>query len=98
VCVCVCVYVCVHVCVSVCECMCMCMCVRVCVCVCLCVYVREKVLECEAQFSYGVASSSRLLKIIGLFCRILSLLVGSFAKETNNFKEHTTRSHPIGVS
>ena len=29
---------------------------------------------------YGVATISRLLKIIGLFCRILSLLYGSFAK------------------
>ena len=44
---------------------------------------------------YGVATFSRLLKIIGLFCRILSLLWGSFAKETYNFKELTNRSHPI---
>jgi len=32
----------------------------------------------------------------GLFCRILSLLKGSFAKETYNFKEPTKCSHPIG--
>jgi len=44
---------------------------------------------------YGVATISRLLKIIGLFCRILSLVYGSFAKETYNFKEPTNRSHPI---
>ena len=31
----------------------------------------------------------------GLFCRIWSLLQGSFAKETYNFKEPTNRSHPI---
>jgi len=31
---------------------------------------------------YGVAMIGRLLKIIGLFCRISSLLYGSFAKET----------------
>ena len=31
---------------------------------------------------YGMATISRLLKIIGLFCRISSLLLGSFAKET----------------
>ena len=31
---------------------------------------------------YGVATISRLLKMIGLFCRISSLLWGSFAKET----------------
>ena len=33
--------------------------------------------------------------IIGLFGRILSLSQGSFAKETYNFKEPTTCSHPI---
>ena len=33
----------------------------------------------------------------GLFCRILSLLQGSFAKETYNFKEPTNRSHPICI-
>jgi len=44
---------------------------------------------------YGVATISRLLKIVGLFCRISSLLQGSFAKETYNFKEPTNRSHPI---
>jgi len=40
---------------------------------------------------YGVATISRLLKIIGLFCRISSLLQGSFEKETFNFKEPTNR-------
>jgi len=44
---------------------------------------------------YGVATISRLLKIISLFCRISSLLQGSFAKETFNFKEPTSYSHPI---
>jgi len=38
---------------------------------------------------------SRLLKIIGLFCRISSVLLGSFAKETCVFKEPTNCSHPI---
>jgi len=42
-----------------------------------------------------VATISRLLKMIGLFCRILSLLWVSFAKETYHFKEPTNRSHPI---
>ena len=37
----------------------------------------------------------RRLKIIGLFCRVQSLLQGSFAKETYHFKEPTNRSHPI---
>ena len=47
--------------------------------------------------SYRVASISRLLKMIGLFCRILSLLWVSFAKETYLFKEPTNRSHPISL-
>jgi len=38
---------------------------------------------------------SRLLKSIGLYCRISSLLQGSFAKETYDFKGPTNRSHPI---
>jgi len=38
------------------------------------------------KYHYGVATISRLLKIIGLFCRILSLYEFSFAKETYNFK------------
>jgi len=33
---------------------------------------------------YGVATISRLLKIIGLFCRTSSLLQGSSGKETFN--------------
>jgi len=44
---------------------------------------------------YGVATISRLLKIISLFCRIWSFLCGSFTKETYNFKEPINRSHPI---
>ena len=38
-------------------------------------------------FYYGVATTSRLLKITGLFCRIQSLLQGSFADETNLEKQ-----------
>jgi len=45
-----------------------------------------------------VATSRRLLKSPGLFRRIYSLLQGSFAKETYNFKEPTNRSHPISLS
>jgi len=47
------------------------------------------------RLCYGVATIRRLLKIIGLFCRISSLLLGSFAKETYNFKQTTNRSHPV---
>jgi len=54
--------------------------------------------ECEDKCTgYGVATISRLLKIVSLFCRISSLSQGSFAKETNNFMEPTTCSHPIYV-
>ena len=49
----------------------------------------------HTNVSYGVATMSRLHKMIGLFCRISSLLQGSFAKETCNFKEPTSGSHPI---
>ena len=49
-------------------------------------------LDCDL---YGVATVSRLLKIIGLFCRIWSLFKGSFAKETYHFKEPINPSHPI---
>ena len=45
--------------------------------------------------TYGVSTISRLLKNVGLFCRISSLLQGSFAKATCNFKEPTNRSHRI---
>ena len=39
----------------------------------------------QSPESYGVATISRLIKIIGLFCRITSLSHGSFTKETYNF-------------
>ena len=42
-----------------------------------------------------MATISRLLQITGLFCRIYSLLQGSFAKETYDFKEFTNCSQPI---
>ena len=46
---------------------------------------------------YRVATISRLLAIISVFCRISSFLLGSFAKETYNFKEPTNRSHPKSI-
>ena len=51
----------------------------------------------DLQTSYGVASIHRLLKIVGLFCRISALLQGSFAKQTYDFKAPTHRSHPISI-
>jgi len=46
---------------------------------------------------YRVATISRLLEIIGLFCRISFFLQGSFAKETYHLKEPTNPCHPITV-
>ena len=46
-------------------------------------------------FDYGLATISRLLNIIGLFCKRALLKRLYSAKETCKFKEHTNRSHPI---
>ena len=84
-------------------------CVPVCCSVSQCVAVWRTVLQCDADKfvsnsmppraaiaeCYAVATVSRIDKIIGLFCRISSLLQGSFAKETHNFIDPTNRSHPI---
>ena len=51
--------------------------------------------EAKWYLFYGVATISRLLKIIGLFCRIWVLLWGYFAKEIYDLMEPTNRSHPI---
>ena len=45
--------------------------------------------------SYGVATMSRLLKIMGLFCKRALQNRRYSAKETYNFKEPTNRSLPI---
>ena len=42
-----------------------------------------------------VATISRLLQMIGLFCRISSFLYGSFAKETYHLQGPTSCSHSI---
>ena len=42
---------------------------------------------CVCRHAYRVATTSRLLKIIGLFCRIQFFLQGFSAKKTYNFKE-----------
>jgi len=44
---------------------------------------------------YGVATMSRLLKSIGLFCKRALQKRPIFSKETYNLKEPTNRSHPI---
>ena len=89
-----------------------CSCVVIFCCVLLCCYslpcfccVAVLLCCCGASRSSGIASPqdgvstiSRLLTIIGLYCRIQSLLQGSFAKETFNLKEPTNHSHPIACS
>ena len=47
------------------------------------------------SYWYGVASISRLLKIIRLFCKRALWNRRYSAKETYNFKEPTNRSHPL---
>jgi len=46
---------------------------------------------------YGVATISRLLKIISLFCRISSLLWGSFTKETYEDIRHSMSAPSMWV-
>jgi len=50
---------------------------------------------CLCWTNHGVTTVSRIDSIIGLFCRILSLLLDSFAKETYNSIDPTNQSHPI---
>jgi len=47
------------------------------------------------SLSYGVDTISRLLKIIGLFCKRALQKRRYSAKETYNSKEPTNRSHPM---
>ena len=61
---------------------------------CICVW-QVDIFMSQMIVSYGVAMVSRIDKIIGFFCRILSLLQGSFAKQTYDFIDPTSRSHPI---
>jgi len=58
------------------------------------IYTHHALMSTHTQ-SYGVATINRINKTIGLFCRIASLLWGSFAKETYNFIDPTNISYPI---
>jgi len=53
---------------------------------------------CWTLLIYGLATVSRIDTIIGLFCRISSVLQVSFAKETYIFIDPTNQSHPISAS
>jgi len=58
-------------------------------------------IQCQAQVLcnvYGVALVSRIDEIVGLVGRILSLIQGSFAKETYSCIDPTNQSHPISKS
>ena len=70
---------------------CMCVLVSVCMFVYVCVSVRMH------HNTACPTSVSRMDKITCLFCKISSLLQGSFAKETHNFIDPTNRSHPIAL-
>ena len=80
------------------------LCVHVCMCVCTYTHTHihtnsnthifEQIcLYSSKTIEYGVATISRLLKIIGLFCSPIQETM--FCKETYKFKEPTNRSHPI---
>jgi len=52
------------------------------------------VMLARQKCGYGVASTSRLLQIVGLFCKRALKNRRYSTKETYNFKEPTNRSHP----
>ena len=68
----------------------------VCVCVRVCVYVCVRA-QSDKSARYGVATMSRLLKIIGLFCKRALQKRRYSAKESYDFKKPTNRSHPISA-
>jgi len=57
--------------------------------------VRMYVFTMVWKYDYGVAMTSRLLKILGLFRKRALLKRRYSTKETYDFKEPTYRSHPI---
>jgi len=56
---------------------------------------RDDLVFLHTSFDYGVATMSRLLKSIGLFCKRALPKRPIFFKETFNFEEPTNRSHAI---
>ena len=57
--------------------------------------IRCRVSRGDWIYMYGVATISRLLQILDLFCKRALLKRLYSAKETYNFKEPTNCSHPI---
>jgi len=81
---------------------------RVLQCVTVCRSVLQRVLQCcsVTVFARILRSTDAYAKsrqasvrydscVVGLFCRILSLLLGSFAKETHNFIDPTAKSYTL---
>ena len=69
---------------------------KYCACLHLCVYICEYMYMCACECRYyGVATISRMLKNIGLFCKRDLQKRPIFCKETYIFKHPTNRSHPI---
>ena len=58
-------------------------------------FLRPTGLAFRERDTNGMATISRLLKMIGLFCKRALHKRRYFAKETYDFKEPTNRSHPI---
>jgi len=91
----------------------LCVCVRECVCFSVWIYqchiyvyiykyIYTSIYARHHTFStgynmYGVATISRLLKIVGLFCTKVLWKRRYSAKETYYFKEPANRSHPICI-
>jgi len=61
---------------------------------CIYVYIQTETFSWRQCKRHEVASSSRLLKSIGVFCKRATQKRQYSAKETCNFKEPTNRSHP----
>jgi len=62
---------------------------------CVIMSIRMNAAMRDQKERYGVAMISRLLKMIGLFCKRALYKRPYSAKDTYNFKEPTNRSHPI---
>jgi len=77
-------YVCAYVCVN----------VRVFVCICVCTLLDIQVYAYEYRSTYVLPTITRLLQVIGLFCKKNLQKRLYSAKETYTFKEPTNRSHP----
>ena len=63
----------------------------------ICSYVQKFISKYVYRSGYGVATISRMLKNLGLFCKRDLQKRPIFCKETYIFKHPTHRSHPISI-